>query len=112
MAIRAKMVCDSVLTDRQGGRLVKFEAVLNNCEENKSFSKWTPSAQISMFVTNPQCDFEPGKEYYVDFCKVIAPRSNKGLESFAAFVDAGNDPSNTDVMTQNGWLRKDAGLDL
>ncbi len=40
-------------------------------EENKSFSMYTPSGEIKMHITNPDCIgfFEAGKEYYVEFTK-------------------------------------------
>lgn len=39
--------------------------------ENKSWSKWTPSGEVRLFVTNPDAiaQFEPGKSYYVDFTR-------------------------------------------
>ena len=41
-------------------------------EENKSFSKYTPSGKITLTVTNEAVYdfFKPGKDYYVDFTKV------------------------------------------
>lgn len=36
---------------------------------NKEWSKWTPSGQIQLTITNPDAykQFELGKAYYVDF---------------------------------------------
>lgn len=38
-------------------------------EENKSFSKWTPSGEIKLSITNPDAIafFDVGKPYYIDF---------------------------------------------
>lgn len=46
-----------------------FGAVYNNSPENAVWSKYTPSGQIMMNITNPGAiaAFEIGKEYYIDF---------------------------------------------
>lgn len=51
---------------------VWFDAVTNNSEENKSWSKWTPSGQLTMHITNPACydKFVPGSEYYLTIEKI------------------------------------------
>lgn len=38
-------------------------------DENNTFAKWTPSASVSMCVTNPELfgKFKEGDEFYVDF---------------------------------------------
>jgi hypothetical protein len=43
--------------------------VYGNGEANKDWSKWTPSGELKMMVTNPAAieKFELGKEYYLDF---------------------------------------------
>lgn len=43
--------------------------------ENASFSKYTPSGQISMSITNPNAFgfFAQGAEFYVDFTPAAAP---------------------------------------
>jgi hypothetical protein len=68
--IRAKLVCVSKEETSGDQKVIKFQAVTNGCEENKSFSRWTPSANLEMYVSNEapahNC-FEPGKEYYLDF---------------------------------------------
>lgn len=48
---------------------VVLRAVYGDSEENKSFSKWTPSAQLQINITNPDAAsyFEVGKEYILDF---------------------------------------------
>jgi len=38
-------------------------------KENESWSKWTPSGELKLTITNPPAAdfFEIGREYYVDF---------------------------------------------
>ncbi len=81
MKIKAKMFCASVTRsggqeDAAGNRTfqetVELSAVTyGDNDENKSFSKWTPTASVSMMITNPDAQgaFEPGKEYYVNFAE-------------------------------------------
>jgi hypothetical protein len=49
--------------------------VTDGSEENKSFSKYTPSGQISLYVTNealfPELDAAQGKEFFVDFTEAM-----------------------------------------
>jgi hypothetical protein len=54
---------------------------MDNCEENKSFSKYTPSGEIKLCVTNPAISdsFEPGQEYFIDF-ELIPPKQE--IEEF------------------------------
>lgn len=68
MTIRAKMNCFSVLKT-SGQEVVKLTAVTANSEENKTYSKFTPSASVEMTITNPDAlgFFEAGKEYTIDF---------------------------------------------
>lgn len=73
MIVRAKMVCTQV-NDQPDYKQkdVHFSAVISGSEENKSFSKYTPSANMTMYISHetPAADFfEPGKEYYLDFTK-------------------------------------------
>lgn len=71
MNIKAKMKCTNV-TKHDSGEVVSFEAVVSGSEENKSFSAATPSASLTMNVSNPVARgaFEVGKEYYLDFAPV------------------------------------------
>lgn len=68
--VRAKFKVDFI-TIHAESREVKMSAVTSGSEENKSFSKWTPTASLSMNISNPECfdKFEVGKEYYIDFTK-------------------------------------------
>ncbi|TBA16086.1 hypothetical protein [Rhizobium ruizarguesonis] len=71
--VRAKFMCLSVThfanngTDTQAE--IRFTAVYGNGEDNRSWSKWTPSGELKMMVTNPTAieAFELGKSYYLDF---------------------------------------------
>lgn len=64
--IIAKLHCESVITSGDS-QDVKFRAVSDDSEENKSFSKWTPSATLEMNITNPAAlgAFEAGRDYLV-----------------------------------------------
>ena len=66
MNIRAKFVCNSV-TKTVDAEQIAFSAAQG--ESNKQWSKWTPSGQLSMSITNPAVlgKFEPGKFYFLDF---------------------------------------------
>lgn len=95
MTVRAKMVCTGKAPrqyQKSDGTSVEafqltFRAVFPqwneklgrcdhdaNCPENKIFGEATPSADLSMFVVNPDAtaQFEVGKEYYLDFNPVQA----------------------------------------
>lgn len=71
MNIRAKFQCTSVEKfDVQED--VTLHPVVGGSNENKSFSKWTPSGSLLMTITNPTAlgFFEVGKEYYLDITRV------------------------------------------
>jgi hypothetical protein len=66
--IRAKMYVVNI-TRNGGTEQIRLGAVTSGSEENKSFSKATPSASVDIAIDNPgaQNQFQQGKEYYVDF---------------------------------------------
>lgn len=74
MNTRAKLVCVSVtpdaLDETKKGESVTFDAIYDaaNSQEDNTFSKFTPSAGYTMFVSNPELFgvFEVGKPYYFD----------------------------------------------
>jgi len=68
MMVRAKFKCVSVTnSDTEGGKRYFFDAAVEG-EENKSWSKWTPSGRLEVTITNPDAQkFEAGKCYYLDF---------------------------------------------
>lgn len=70
MRIKAKFRCSSV-TKYEEQENVILAPVTDDNEDNKKWSKWTPSGQLELTITNEACwgAFEPGKEYLLD----IAP---------------------------------------
>lgn len=66
--MRAKMELVSVNRTASGEQL-KFSAVTNGTPEDNTYSKYTPSANLEMSVTNESLfgKFNPGEKYYVDF---------------------------------------------
>lgn len=69
MNVRAKAKLEKVV-EMVGQKTFFFNPVCDdNTEENKKFSKHTPSGLFEMTVTNTAVldQFEIGKEYYVDF---------------------------------------------
>lgn len=73
MGVLAKLKCDSVTDTFNDQKVIKLSAVTTGSEENKSFSRWTPSANLEMIISNETTAgeyFEPGKEYLLTFEKV------------------------------------------
>lgn len=68
MNVRAKFQCQSIETHANGG-YVKMMPVTGGSAENEQFFKWTPSGELRMGIVSPEVlkQFEPGKNYYVDF---------------------------------------------
>lgn len=77
-SIRAKM---KVLSVQASGNceLIKLSAVAKNkaypedgSDENNSFARWTPSANLEMTITNPDLlgKITEGQEFYLDFTPV------------------------------------------
>jgi hypothetical protein len=54
---------------------VTLQAVYGDSEENKRWSKWTPSANFTIHINNPAAigKLSNGHEYYVDFTPVKEP---------------------------------------
>lgn len=74
MNVKAKFRCNQVIDSNNGNgytsREVKFGAIYGKDGENASFSKATPSGQLSMYIDKetPAYDhFQPGKDYYLTF---------------------------------------------
>ena len=67
--IRCKVVVESVEDLGDNGEVVKMRAVYEGSEENKEWSKYTPSAFFTMTISNPgaQGKLTKGAEFYVDF---------------------------------------------
>jgi len=68
--LRAKFVV-SRLEIFVGNINVELLPAITGSEENKTFSKYTPSGKIALTITNEQAYdfFKIGKEYYIDFTK-------------------------------------------
>ena len=74
MNIRAKFYCAKVARHANGPAEetsavdVELRAVYGDGEQNKEWSRWTPSGGLQMQVTNPACfdAFKEGAEYYID----------------------------------------------
>lgn len=73
MSVRAKFKCTSKTSNNPNDpetRDVRFDAVNGvDGEGNKDWSRWTPSGQLTMQITNPGAheQFVEGKEYFLDF---------------------------------------------
>lgn len=65
MANRLKMTCFKRTVTAEAGGPSHSETILSDNENLLNLSGFNALS------------FEPGKEYYVDFCKVIAPRQSK-----------------------------------
>lgn len=77
---RAKFVCRSVEDFGQSKKItlgVVYEGSLGAHEENKRFTKATPSGECWMTIDNPDASvqFKPGSYYYFDIHEVPAPGS-------------------------------------
>ena len=69
--VRAKFECVGI-EDQPDNEMksVSFSPVIDGSEENKSFSKYTPSGSLNLHIsydTEASEAFEVGKEYYLDF---------------------------------------------
>lgn len=70
MTVKAKFKCISSEPQEGDQTMVKFTAVVDGCEENKSFSRWTPYGTTDLLISNetPAASyFKPEKEYYLTF---------------------------------------------
>ena len=69
--LAAKFKVGSVTNFGNDNQNVNLSPVINDKEENKSFSLYTPSGKIEMHITNPDAIdfFVPGDEYFVNFIK-------------------------------------------
>lgn len=72
MTVRAKFQCNSINKSPDNSTaVVNMMAVTTDSAENETWSKYTPSGQLQMVISNPVAaeQFEQGKEYFID----IAP---------------------------------------
>ncbi len=75
--VRAKFRCDRAEKFFSGEDecvSVDFDAVIDDGPENASWSKWTPSGQLQMTISNPRLvdHFVVGKQYFLDITEVEA----------------------------------------
>jgi hypothetical protein len=79
--MRAKMRIAQVERHSETCETLHFSAVCKSdgypedgSDENNSFARWTPTASLSMSVTNPALigQFAEGEEYYLDFSRASA----------------------------------------
>ena len=75
--MRAKMKVHSV-EEHDGLENLRFCAVCKSdgypsdgSDENNTYAKWTPTAELTMKVNNPALlgKIRPGEEYYLDFVR-------------------------------------------
>ena len=78
MNMRAKMKIVSTKLLSETCEVLEFSAVYKSgpyppdgSDENNSFAKWTPTAELKMAITNPNLigGFSVGQEFYLDFTK-------------------------------------------
>lgn len=78
LSMRAKMLIRSV-QHGEGCETLEIGAVCKNegydesgLDENNTFSKFTPTADLRMTITNPELlgEYDQGQEFYVDFLPV------------------------------------------
>jgi len=69
MTVRAKFRCNTVQkSPDETSFTVNLSPVISGSIENQQWSKWTPSGQLSMHITNPDAfdQFEQDTEYFID----------------------------------------------
>lgn len=73
MKVRAKFVCDSLVPTQGEQTVMTAHAVYGGCEENKSFSRWTPAGNFTLVISDESQAaqfFRQGKEFYIDMSEV------------------------------------------
>ncbi len=77
--MRAKMKVTNVVKQGEACEELSFSAVSKSdgypedgSDENNTFARWTPTAELTMSITNPDLigKFTEGQEFYVDFTPV------------------------------------------
>jgi len=74
MKVIAKFVCNSVEAHTEDQKLLRASAVISGSDENKSFSRWTPSGLLELLISNETKAgnfFTPGEEFFLTFEKQI-----------------------------------------
>jgi hypothetical protein len=82
--MRAKLVVSNVVSNGESDR-VSFRAVCKSdgygadgLDENNTFSKFSPSADLHMSICNPELvgKYKVGDTFYVDFTPVLVVQRN------------------------------------
>jgi hypothetical protein len=77
--MRAKLRVTAATVHNENYEELKFSAVSkrdgypeDGSDENNTFARWTPTAELSMSITNPALigKFTVGQEFYLDFTPV------------------------------------------
>jgi hypothetical protein len=68
MTVRAKFRVESV-TRTTSGSTINMQPVISGSPENESFYRYTPGGSLLLSTVNEEAakQFEPGREYYLDF---------------------------------------------
>ena len=77
MSVIAKFKMESMVINGDDTRSLTLRAVVgykpdgSRIDENESWSKWTPSGEIRMTISNPEAyeQFEPNANYFITFKK-------------------------------------------
>lgn len=76
ITMRAKMIVTKVENFSSDSERLTFKAVSKSdgyppdgSDENNSYARWTPSAELSMSISNPNLvgKFTENQQFYVDF---------------------------------------------
>lgn len=77
MKMRAKLVISHIKTydtydELEFNAVSKCGYLSDGSDENNTYAKWTPFANLKMAITNPVLmgNFKTGQEFYVDFSLV------------------------------------------
>ena len=82
VVMRAKMRVANVVGHLDGSESLSFSGVAradgypeDGSDENNSFARWTPCAELNMLVQNPDLcgKFVINDEFYLDFTKASKP---------------------------------------
>lgn len=75
--IRAKFTVQSITRTRDALELKMAPVVGAQGDENHTWSKYTPSGELRMLITNPGVgeDIAPGQEYFIDLTPAAVPAS-------------------------------------
>ena len=67
MKLLAKMQCVGAQSDPNSGMVVKLNVVTAEREENRTFSKYTPTGSLELVITNESAldFFVTGQEYLI-----------------------------------------------